>query len=436
MTTVSMRPSLAISGHRWFMVALVLLFIALSVRYSFKVRANRSAFSRWQPQVLGLENGVDLSERYNYPNPPIMAIVLFPLAKLPPLWAALTWYYLKAGLTLLALRWVFQIVAETEIPFPPWARGLTVMLSLRPIMSDLQHGNVNLFILFLVIGALVAFVRRRDVLAGVVLALAIACKVTPALFVPYLIWKRAWRALAGCALGMTLFLWPGFLPALVLGHEENHKQLTSWYKEMVHPFLVEGKVTSEHNNQSLPGLVARLATHSPSFSTYVNDQYTPTHYDNWLDLDPAAASWIVKGCMAVFGLLILWSCRTIAATRQGWRASAEFSLILLGMLLFSERTWKHHCVTLALPFAVLCYYLACCQPSRPLAGYLVGTLAIVTLLMAATSTLQGDEVGKHSPLYDVFAKQAQVYGAYVFAYGFLAAALVVILRKSVQAQKN
>ena len=25
------------------------------------------------------------------------------------------------------------------------------------------------------------------------------------------------------------------------------------------------------------------------------------------------------------------------------------------MLLFSERTWKHHCVTLMLPFAVLSY---------------------------------------------------------------------------------
>src|SRR5205823_14206012 len=27
-----------------------------------------------------------------------------------------------------------------------------------------------------------------------------------------------------------------------------------------------------------------------------------------------------------------------------WPLAAEFSLIVLGMLLFSERTWKHHCV--------------------------------------------------------------------------------------------
>ena len=58
-----------------------------------------------------------------------------------------------------------------------------------------------------------------------------------------------------------------------------------------------------------------------------------------------------------------WSkCRTPARTGLGWRLAAEFSLVVLGMLIFSERTWKHHCVVLILPFSVLSYYLATCQP--------------------------------------------------------------------------
>ena len=98
--------------------------------------------------------------------------------------------------------------------------------------------------------------------------------------------------LAGCAGGLLLFLWPGFVPAAILGWDANQKQLGGWYMEMVHPFIVEGKVTSEHNNQSLPGLVSRLATHSPSFTTYIKDEntgqdvQTPTEYDNLLDLKP------------------------------------------------------------------------------------------------------------------------------------------------------
>jgi len=415
--------------------------VLLSIQYGWKSWHNRSAFDRWQPQISDLGNGVDIAQRYNYPNPPIMALLLYPLARLPDTvqrlgiskqaattFAALCWFYIKAGLTLLVFRWVFQLVAESGRPFPLWAKCLTVLLALRPIMSDLQHGNVNLFILFLVVAALMAYRRQRDVLSGIVLGLAIACKVTPALFLPYLVWKRSWKTLAGCAAGLVLFLWPGVVPALLMGWGRNEQHLMSWYDDMVRPFVLEGKVTSEHNNQSLPGLVARLATDSPSFSTYVHGQYTPTHYDNLLHLSPGQARFLVKGCMGLFALLVVWICRTPTTPRQGWRLSAEFSIVLLGMLLFSERTWKHHCVTLVLPFAVIGYYLATCSPGKGMRAYLFGSLAVSMLLIGATSTVQ-DSTSDPGRLYQVFAKQAQVYGAFVIAYFVLLAALVVLLKR-------
>jgi len=426
----------------WFALGLALFFVALSVPYAIKAWRNGSAFQRWQPQISALGDGVDIAQRYNYPNPPIMALLLYPLARLPAsaqaiglpekiasISAALCWFYIKAGLTLLAFRWAFQLVEDESHPFPLWAKCLTVVLALRPIMSDLQHGNVNLFILFLIVTALTAYRRRRDLAAGLVLGLAIACKLTPALFIPYFLWKRSWKVLAGCVAGLILFLWPGLVPAAFMGWDNNQKHLVSWYFDMVHPFVIEGKVTSEHHNQSLPGLVARLATHSPSFSTYVNNVYTPTHYDNLLDLSPAQASWLVKGCMGVFALMVVWVCRTPTTPRDGWRLVAEFSIVLLGMMLFSERTWKHHCVTLLLPFAVICYYLATAAPSKGLRGYLIGSLALTMALMAATSNTASEGAAHHDRLYQLFAKQAQVYGAFVLAYFVLLATLIVLLRR-------
>jgi hypothetical protein len=416
-----MNPSpsaAAAAGRRWFLLALALLFVGLSVLHGYKATRHRSAILRWQPQLLALADGEDISQRYNYPNPPVMAVLLYPLAKLPPLAAALVWFYLKLGLTVVAVLWVFRLVETPERPFPAWAKALTVLLSLRPIMGDLQHGNVNLFILFLVVAFLTAFRRGRDLLAGVVLALGIACKLTPALFVPYLIWKRAWRALAGCVLGLGLFLWPGLVPALALGWDENRHQLASWYADMVRPFVVEGQVTSEHINQSLPGVACRLLTHSPSFSTWVNDVYTPLEYHNLLDLPRDTVRLLVKGCMGLFALLVVVCCRTPTQPRQSWRLAAEGAVIVLGMLLFSERTWKHHCVTLLLPFAVLCYCLAACQPGRGLRAYLIGTLAAATLLIASTSSaLAGGRL----------ADLAEVYGPYLAAHLLLLAALAVLL---------
>src|SRR5579872_2184661 len=166
MTSSPLRPPLAEPGQRWFVLALVLFFVGLSVQHTDKVLSGRSAFTRWQPQVLDFDSGIDIARKYNYPNPPIMALVLLPLAKLSPQAGALAWFYLKAGMTLLALRWIFQLVAGAGHTFPLWARVLTVLLSLRPIMGDLQHGNVNLFILFLVVAALTAYRHRRDLLAG------------------------------------------------------------------------------------------------------------------------------------------------------------------------------------------------------------------------------------------------------------------------------
>ncbi len=161
-----------------------------------------------------------------------------------------------------------------------------------------------------------------------------------------------------------------------------------------------------------------------------NEIYTPTEYDNLLTLTPAQARWLIKGCMALFALAVVWRCRTPVVPRENWRLSAEFSLILLGMLLFSERTWKHHCVTLVLPFAVLCYYLATRAMSRWTRWGLVGCLAAVTLLMASTSSgLFADDSARAGDVADQFAKQAQVYGAYVWAFLLLAAALVVVLRR-------
>src|SRR5262245_46154511 len=92
-------------GQTWFLAGLALLFVGLGVQYAVKVHAGRSALVRWQPQLLGLDGDEDLSERYNYPNPPIMAVLLYPLAKLPPLAAALLWFALKFGLTALAVVW-------------------------------------------------------------------------------------------------------------------------------------------------------------------------------------------------------------------------------------------------------------------------------------------------------------------------------------------
>lgn len=408
------------SLERWFLAGVALLVFLVSVRAAIKVADNRSAFRRWQPQIQQLEKGVDLSAAFNYPNPPMMAVLLEPFAWLAPLPGALAWFYVKAALAFVSLSWALRLVESPEQPFPSWAWMLVVSCSLKPIIDDLTHGNVNLFVLFLVMASLTSRHRGFDLLGGCLLGLAIACKLTPALFVPYFVWKRSWRLLAGCFLGIALFLYPGVVPALRLGKEENLRQLRSWYRGMVVPFLVAGKVTSEHANQSLPGLVSRLATRQPSFIAWKGDVEVAVRFDNLVDLSPRTARFLVQGCMAGFALLVVCTCRGNARTGAGM--AAECAVVVLGMLLFSERTWKHHAVTLMLPFAVLVYHVAWGPRRASLVLLLV--LACTLLVLPGLGSSQDRFASGADP---GFAKLALVYGAYTWAFVLLLAGLGTIL---------
>jgi hypothetical protein len=308
-----------------------------------------------------------------------------------------------------------------------------VLFSIRPIVGDLQHGNVNLFVFFVVMSALMFVATGRSIIGGVTMALAVSCKVTPLLFIPYFVWKREWKFLGGWVVGMALFLWPGIVPSMVLGYAENQRNLYSWYHEMVHPFVVEGKVTSEHSNQSLPGLIFRLGTESPSFVSYPEGVFTPDEFHHVVSLSPRVAKLIVQGVMLAFAGVVVWLCRPVQP-QTGRRLietatwpilAAEWSFILIGMLLFSERTWKHHAVTLALPWAVI--ISAAYNSVFPFTRrFCIGATVVAMAGMWITST---------GLLDDRTAKLGQVYGGYTVAFLIMGCAVVVILREAMLAKR-
>jgi alpha-1,2-mannosyltransferase len=398
---------------------LIVILLAGAFRAADKASEDRSAFNRWRYQLLKLREGVDISATDNYPNPPIMAVLLEPLAYLPPVTGAVCWYLLKVAMAIAAFVGLVHVVEAGGVPFPPAMRVLAALLSLKPVLDDLFHGNVNLFILFLVVACLVARHYRYEALAGLALALAIACKVTPALLVPYFFYKRAWWVLWGTAVGLLLFLAPGLVPAARLGMEHNQRQLISWYKVMVEPFVIQGKVTAEHINQSLPGFTHRMLTRSPSFVVFVEGHETPVRYDNFVALAPETANRLTKLALLGFLGLMVWSCRS--PQRSGWQPVAEAALIALGMLLFSERTWKHHAVTLMIPYVALAFGVA--REPR-LWGVVVGSLVLM-LLPGLGGGNERETVWRSPP----FNKMVLVYGAYTLLFVLLSATMVWQLRR-------
>jgi hypothetical protein len=366
-------------------IGLALVFAVGAVMYAKKASDERSAIIRWLYQVKQLQQGENIWDRYMFPNPPIFPLTLYPLTWMPTLPAAMVWYAFKVGLAFAAIAMCFRMSRRDDDarPIPGIIQLLVIALSLRPILSDLHHANNNLLILFLVVAALYAWRRSYDVLAGLALALAITYKVTPALFVVYFAYRGNWRVVGSTILGIGLFLL--VVPSLFLGPSFNGECLAMWWHRMLRPFVVSDVVGFREINQSMAGVLMRLLTESPPGEA----RYNPRDGLNLLSVEPRYVVWAIKGISVGMLGVLAWICRTPASRRDDPRWLGEFSLIVLAMLMISERSWKHHFVTLLLPFTFLAVRLWTNEIPRRVRWPVAIGLGLAGTLMLTTSSEVG-----------------------------------------------
>src|SRR3954447_7617288 len=341
-------------------ITTICVVFGAGVVYAGKAADDRSAFIRWRHQVLQFWGGENIYDSMMFPNPPIMPLTLLPFMLLPPVAGALCWFALKAALTALSVWFCFRMARPPGArSLPSYVQAIILLLSFRPILSDLHHGNNNLVILFLVVASLYAWRKGYDVLAGLVLALAISYKVTPALFVPYFVYKRSWRTVGATFLGMGVFLL--IVPSLIIGPQFNGECLAMWWRRMISPFLTKGEGSPQEINQSMVGVLTRLLTET---------KLGTNRYDVHLDLNLVAwprplVGLLLKALSVGLVGLLAFLCRTRAARRDDPRLLGEFTLIVLTMLFVSERSWKHHYVTLLLPYTYLTYRVGVAGVAAP-----------------------------------------------------------------------
>jgi hypothetical protein len=403
-TTWELNPQYEMHGRRVLRGFLGVVLLMAVVAYAHKASEDRSAFIRWRYQVLQLmDQGRNIYDREMYPNPPVMPISLYPLMVLPPLMGAVTFFLIKVWMAIASARMVARMVREKAWPLSYWCLAAIALMSLRPILSDLHHGNVNILILFFVVVALDAWTRGRDWLGGAALGLAITCKVTPALFLPYFLYKRSWKMLIATTVAIFVFL--VVVPMIVLGPDLASRCLGSWWHRIISPYVSGGVVGDMEINQSMVGVVNRLMTLDETPGRY--GAQLKLNVVNW---DPKLVARIVKGLsLVIVGAMFLLT-RTRTDRRDDPRLLGEFSLVVLTMLFVSERSWKHHYVTILLPLTYLTYRLFRPDISWRDKKIIAASLGAAMFLIATTSSEIGGWFadGKGH-------KIAQFYGMYFWA---------------------
>ncbi len=240
--------------------------------------------------------------------PPFAAVLMTPLAVLPlGLVIALSW--LANGVAVvITTAWLVGPVARRR-GWPGWfaiCLAVPLVTALEPIRENATFGQINMYLALLILSDLLFAVPAGRRFAGVGVGLATAIKLTPAIFIVYLLVTRRFRA-AGVAIGTAVGATA--LTAAIVPHASwRYWTDTFWQTNRIgHLDFIP--------NQSMMGMLSRIAR--------------PHHASQLIWL-------LLVMIVACYGL---W--RAARASRAGDELTGITLAGLVGSLV-SPVSWQHH----------------------------------------------------------------------------------------------
>lgn len=155
---------------------------------------------------------------------PISALFYAPLALLPWEVAKIVWYYLELIL-LFAVFWISYKLLPVRPRGPTLVLLSALLVLLKFIGREMELGQVNILIIFLLTLMIAALKQKKDGAAAVLWGISLFFKPYALVFLPYFILKKRFKiVLAGAAVVLAGLL----LPALNFGFQGNGMVLGEW----------------------------------------------------------------------------------------------------------------------------------------------------------------------------------------------------------------
>ncbi|AJE48323.1 glycosyltransferase 87 family protein [Celeribacter indicus] len=182
----------------------------------------------WVALAEGTGHGDKVILPYLYP--PLWAHLLAPLTEVVPPMAFFNTVLILHLAMLAAMPWIgWQIARPAGLALRHWLPiGFLLLLTSAPSLGAIIQNQPQIAVTFLVLLAALAARRDRPVSAGLLLALAAALKLQPALFGLVFLLTRNWRAAGAmaCAGGALLSL------SLLLGGLDAHRDMLARLAEI------------------------------------------------------------------------------------------------------------------------------------------------------------------------------------------------------------
>ena len=280
--------------------------------------------------------------------PPFFSLAAVPLGllyRVSPyldrvLWIALTWASILWALDLIArliyrkrLRW-----REDESSLAITSPELLVpfALALPYLINNFELLQINMILFTLALWGLYLQAEGREAAGGIVIALAAAIKVIAIAFLPYLIYRKRWRAAFWMAAASAVFF---VCPAIFLGWAKFWKDVALW------PPALRDSWGSGNAQQSVYSMWDRILGYG--YIPFVN----PGTFGLPLSgARSAKVAWEIT--CAVAGVLALLACRGTPRPDSRW-AQVEWAAVFVAATILSPLTRKPYLVVMLLPYALL-----------------------------------------------------------------------------------
>jgi len=251
--------------------------------------------------MYGRDSGSGWPMIYRYP--PLYMLLFYPLTHIPLRVAAGLWMLAQGGVvgitTLVAIR-------KWRLEYTALATLATVVLLTPHFIWSLKYGNVQWLVIAAIFLAML-IAETHPGWAGALLALAIAIKVWPAIFVPWFIRPGRRRALLA-TLAMSAIVWT--MPAAAFGMARYRSLLHEWVAQEAGLGFSSAEIW--YPSQSMRGVFLRYFTASGGAPAdypdiHIAEFSARTVVAVWVAVSVAVYAWVVwKAYRAVSRTVFLW----------------------------------------------------------------------------------------------------------------------------------
>ena len=321
------RRTLLIAAGIAIVALLGVVFVRNLTDFSVYYAAGRSLISgRTDLYSSEFARGAVMDYRYL----PFFLLVFTPLSLLPYTFAAYLWHLLNTLAIVVAVMSIASLYSkESGKRTRVWSVAFFTVIPYFAMALD--YGNVQLIVTAMMFAGLSLALKRRDLPAAALLAIATAVKIVPAVTLVYFAITRRFRLLG---LVIVIIAALNLLPSLYFGIAGNTALVAAWYDH-----VIRGQEFHETNgpiNLSLKGQLRRTFTEVDYTRRVDGDyRYPAVNIATW-PVSTIDRIWLaLSACSLLGGLALIWwsSSRRLAPALGDVDHDAPLDALQLGLLI-------------------------------------------------------------------------------------------------------